>query len=95
MMPFKASYVRYRNLKRIVPNISTGLLEDGKNYDDLGTLLASKFRGNTSLHGSCSQHIGVGFMKYIRPLDKEGAVYTPVAKERQKNSLDFVQKAII
>jgi len=89
----KASMYGIANLKRIVPNISTWIAEDGKNYDDLGTLYEQVLGQYNRYMGHVSNNIG-GVYEIYKAFGQEGAVYTPVAKERQKNSLDFVQKQL-
>ncbi|WP_047416465.1 zinc-dependent metalloprotease [Cellulophaga sp. Hel_I_12] len=89
----KASMYGIANLKRIVPNISTWIAEDGKNYDDLGTLYEQVLGQYNRYMGHVSNNIG-GVYEIYKAFGQDGAVYTPVAKERQKNSLDFVQKQL-
>ncbi|MDP5229960.1 MAG: zinc-dependent metalloprotease, partial [Cellulophaga sp.] len=89
----KASMYGIANLKRIVPNLSTWIAEDGKNYDDLGTLYEQVLGQYNRYMGHVSNNIG-GVYEVYKAFGQEGAVYTPVAKERQKNSLDFVQKQL-
>ncbi|WP_370458272.1 zinc-dependent metalloprotease [Cellulophaga sp. L1A9] len=89
----KASTYGIANLKRIVPNLAIWIAEDGKKYDDLGTLYEQVLSQYNRYMGHVSNNIG-GVYEYYKTFDQEGAVYTPVAKERQKNSLAFVQKEL-
>jgi len=89
----KASMYGIANLKRIVPNLATWIGEDGKNYDDLGTLYDEVFGQYNRYMGHVSNNIG-GVYEIYKAFGQEGAVYSPVPKERQKNSLDFVQKQL-
>ncbi len=89
----KASMYGIANLKRIVPNLAAWIGEDGKNYDDLGTLYGEVFGQYNRYMGHVSNNIG-GVYEIYKAFGQEGAVYTPVAKERQKNSMDFVQKQL-
>ena len=89
----KASTYGIANLKRIVPNLATWIAEDGKKYDDLGTLYEQVLSQYNRYMGHVSNNIG-GVYENYKTFDQEGAVYTPVAKERQKNSLAFVQKEL-
>ena len=89
----KASMYGIANLKRIVPNLATWIAEDGKNYDDLGTLYEQVLGQYNRYMGHVSNNIG-GVYEIYKTFGQEGAVYTPVAKARQKNSLDFVQKQL-
>jgi hypothetical protein len=89
----KASMYGIANLKRIVPNLATWIGEDGKNYDDLGTLYDEVFGQYNRYMGHVSNSIG-GVYEIYKAFGQEGAVYSPVPKERQKNSMDFVQKQL-
>ncbi|MBO0590563.1 zinc-dependent metalloprotease [Cellulophaga sp. E16_2] len=89
----KASTYGIANLKRIVPNLAIWIAEDGKKYDDLGTLYEQVLSQYNRYMGHVSNNIG-GVYENYKTFDQEGAVYTPVTKERQKNSLAFVQKEL-
>ncbi|ADV48121.1 hypothetical protein Celal_0787 [Cellulophaga algicola DSM 14237] len=89
----KASTYGIANLKRIVPNLAIWIAEDGKKYDDLGTLYEQVLSQYNRYMGHVSNNIG-GVYENYKTFDQEGAVYTPVTKERQKNSLSFVQKEL-
>ncbi len=86
----KASLYGIANLKRIVPNLAIWIAEDGKKYDDLGTLYGQVLSQYNRYMGHVSNNIG-GVYEYYKTFDQEGAIYTPVAKERQKNSMKFIQ----
>jgi hypothetical protein len=86
----KASTYGIANLKRIVPNLAIWIAEDGKKYDDLGTLYSQVLSQYNRYMGHVSNNIG-GVYEYYKTFDQEGAVYTPVVKERQKNSMIFIQ----
>jgi len=89
----KASTYGIANLKRIVPNLATWIAEDGKKYDDLGTLYEQVLAQYNRYMGHVSNNIG-GVYEHYKAFGQEGAVYTPVSKERQKNSLSFIQKEL-
>ncbi len=89
----KASTYGIANLKRIVPNLATWIAEDGKKYDDLGTLYEQVLAQYNRYMGHVSNNIG-GVYEHYKAFGQEGAVYTPVPKERQKNSLNFIQKEL-
>ncbi len=85
----KANLYGIANLKRIVPNLAKWTTEEGKNYDDLETLygqVVSQFR---RYMGHVSNNIG-GVYEYHKTADQEGAVYTHVDKQHQKNSMNFM-----
>ena len=89
----KASTYGIANLKRIVPNLALWIAEDGKKYDDLKTLYEQVLSQYNRYMGHVSNNIG-GVYEIYKAFGREGAVYTPVAKERQKNSLLFVQSEL-
>ncbi|QWX83081.1 zinc-dependent metalloprotease [Cellulophaga sp. HaHaR_3_176] len=89
----KASTYGIANLKRIVPNLASWIAEDGKTYDDLGILYKEVLSQYNRYMGHVSNNIG-GVYEHYKTFDQEGNVYTPVDKERQKNSLLFVQNEL-
>ena len=89
----KASTYGIANLKRIVPNLMEWTTEDGKDYDDLGTMygqVVSQFR---RYMGHVSNNIG-GVYEYYKTADQEGAVYTHVDKAHQKACMQFIQEEL-
>ncbi|MGB3774501.1 MAG: zinc-dependent metalloprotease, partial [Leeuwenhoekiella sp.] len=89
----KASLYGIANLKRIVPNLIEWTKEDGKNYDDLATLYSQILSQYNRYMGHVSNNVG-GVYEYNKTYDQEGSVYDPVAKERQKESLKFLQEEL-
>lgn len=86
----KASNYGIANLKRIVPNLMEWTTEEGQDYDDLETMygqVVSQFR---RYMGHVANNIG-GVYEYYKAAGQEGAVYTHVPKEHQKNCLAFLQ----
>ncbi len=86
----KASNYGIENLKRIIPNLIKWTAEDGKNYDDLQTLYGQVLGQYNRYMGHVSSNIG-GVYEHYKTYDQEGAVYTHVEKQHQKNSLKFIQ----
>ncbi|MGO4911312.1 zinc-dependent metalloprotease [Leeuwenhoekiella sp. W20_SRS_FM14] len=86
----KASNYGIANLKRIIPNLIEWTAEDGKNYEDLGTLYGQVLAQYNRYMGHVSNNIG-GVYEYYKTYDQDGVVYMPVPKERQKESLQFLQ----
>ena len=86
----KASTYGIANLKRIVPNLIEWTKEDGKDYEDLGTLYGQVLSQYNRYMGHVSNNIG-GVYEYNKTYDQEGAVYTPVPEKRQKESMKFLQ----
>ncbi|MEM8846220.1 MAG: zinc-dependent metalloprotease, partial [Bacteroidota bacterium] len=89
----KASLYGIENLKRIVPKLMEWTTEQGKNYDDLGTLYGQVVGQYRRYMGHVSNNIG-GVYEFYKTADQDGAVYEHVDKERQKNSMKFIQEQL-
>lgn len=89
----KASSYGIANLKRIVPKLMDWTAEDGKNYDDLKTLYGQVLSQYNRYMGHVSNNIG-GVYEHHKTYEQEGAVYTHVSKEHQKNCLNFLQQEL-
>jgi len=89
----KASDYGIENLKRIVPNLIKWTEEDGKNYDDLEKLYGQVIAQFNRYMGHISNNIG-GVYEHHKTYDQEGAVYSHVSKEHQKNCMQFVQEQL-
>ncbi|MBJ2173200.1 zinc-dependent metalloprotease [Aureibaculum sp. A20] len=87
----KASDYGIANLKRIVPNLIKWTTKPGENYDDLETMYGHVLSQFNRYMGHVTSNIG-GVYEYYKTSDQEGAVYTHVGKERQKESLKFLHK---
>ncbi len=85
-----ASQYGIANLKRIVPNLIEWTAEDGKNYDDLDTMYGQVLGQYNRYMGHVAANIG-GVYEMYKTYDQEGAVYTHVAAEKQKNAMKFLQ----
>ncbi|RNC87624.1 MAG: DUF5117 domain-containing protein [Winogradskyella sp.] len=85
-----ASDYGIKNLKRIVPNLIKWTAEDGKNYDDLGTMYGQVLSQFNRYMGHVSSNIG-GVYEYYKTYDQDGAVYTHVATDHQKKAMQFLQ----
>src|SRR5690606_25160416 len=88
-----ASHYGILNLKRIVPNLIEWTAEDGKNYDDLGTMYGQVLGQYNRYMGHVTANIG-GVYEIYKAYDQEGAVYTHVEKETQKRAMDFLHKEL-
>jgi len=86
----KASTYGIANLKRIVPNLIKWTAEDGKDYEDLGTMYNQVLSQYNRYMGHVTGNIG-GVYEYYKTYDQEGAVYTHVSKAKQKEALAFLQ----
>ncbi|MEX0314023.1 MAG: zinc-dependent metalloprotease [Allomuricauda sp.] len=89
----KASLYGIENLKRIVPNLAKWTTEDGEDYDNLGTLYGQVVAQFRRYMGHVSNNIG-GVYEYYKTADQEGAVYTQVDREHQKNCMAFMQEQL-
>lgn len=89
----KASLYGIENLKRIVPNLMEWTTEAGENYDDLETLYGQVVGQFQRYMGHVSNNIG-GVYEYHKTADQEGAVYTHVSREHQKNCMAFMQEQL-
>lgn len=89
----KASMYGIDNLKRIVPSLREWTTEDGKNYDDLKTLYGQVLGQFSRYMGHVSNNIG-GVYENYKTADQDGAVYTHVDKEHQKNCMAFVNEQL-
>ena len=87
----KASEYGIENLKRIVPSLKEWTTEDGKNYDDLKTLYGQVINQYQRYMGHVSNNIG-GVYELYKTADQDGAVYLHVARDHQKNCMEFMQK---
>ncbi|RAJ07967.1 zinc-dependent metalloprotease [Arenibacter echinorum] len=89
----KASAYGIENLKRITPKLIEWTAENGKEYDDLNTMYGQVISQFNRYMGHVSNNIG-GVYEHYKTYDQEGAVYTPVVKDHQKNCLLFVQEQL-
>ena len=89
----KASAYGIENLKRITPKLIEWTSEKGKEYDDLDTMYGQVISQFNRYMGHVSNNIG-GVYEHYKTYDQEGAVYTPVDREHQKNCLLFVQEQL-
>ncbi len=89
----KASNYGIANLQRILPRLIEWTYEDGKNYDDLATLYDQVFNQFNRYMGHVTSNIG-GVYQYNKTYEQEGNVYTHVDKNRQKESLQFLQSQL-
>ncbi|NNL83403.1 MAG: zinc-dependent metalloprotease [Winogradskyella sp.] len=85
-----ASEYGIANLKRIVPNLIEWTAEDGKNYDDLETMYGQVLGQFNRYMGHVAANIG-GVYEYYKTYDQDGAVYTHVDSDHQKNAMKFLQ----
>ena len=89
----KASLYGIANLKRIVPNLIDWTTEAGENYDDLETMYGHVVSQYGRYMGHVANNIG-GVYEHYKTAEQDGAVYTHVSKEHQKNAMKFMQEQL-
>lgn len=89
----KASAYGIKNLKLITPRLIEWTAENGKDYKDLNTMYLQVLGQFNRYMGHVSNNIG-GVYEHQKTYDQEGAVYTPVSKEHQKNCLLFLHEQL-
>ena len=89
----KASELGIANLKRIVPNLIKWSQEDGKDYADLKELYGQVIGQLQRYTGHVVANVG-GVYEYDKTYDEAGAIYTPVAKEKQTRAVAFVNNQL-
>jgi len=88
-----ASTYGIANLKRIVPRLEEWTSEKGENYDNLKTMYGQVLSQFNRYMGHVAANIG-GVYEHYKAADQDGAVYTYVDKNHQKNSLQFIQSQL-
>lgn len=89
----KASAYGIKNLKLIIPSLIQWTAENGKDYKDLNTMYLQVLSQFNRYMGHVSNNIG-GVYEHQKTYDQEGAVYTPVSREHQKNCLMFLHEQL-
>ncbi len=89
----KASMYGIANLKRIVPNLIEWTAEEGQNYDELDKMYGQVLSQYNRYMGHVTANVG-GVYEMYKTYDQDGAVYTHVPKEKQKEALDFLQATL-
>ena len=89
----KASDLGIKNLKRILPNLINWTKADGKNYEDLTELYGQIYSQMGRYMGHVTNNIG-GVYKHSKTYDEAGAVYSNVAKAKQKRAMNFLHQQL-
>ncbi len=87
----KASDYGIKNLKRILPRLQEWTNEKGENYSELKTMYGQVLCHLNRYIGHVGSNIG-GVYEDFKTSDQEGAVYTHVHKEHQRNAFRFINK---
>jgi len=88
-----ASTYGIKNLKRIVPNLIEWTTESGEDYSDLNDMYGQLLSQFNRYMGHVANNIG-GVYEHYKTADQDGAVYTYVDKEHQKNALEFINAQV-
>ncbi|MDJ0646369.1 MAG: zinc-dependent metalloprotease [Flavobacteriaceae bacterium] len=89
----KASMYGIANLKRIVPNLQKWTTKDGETYADLKTMHGQVLAQFNRYMGHVANNIG-GVYEYYKTADQDGAVYTHVSKDHQRNAMKFLNEQL-
>ena len=89
----KASTYGIKNLKRILPRLEEWTTKDGETYEELGTMYGTLLGQYNRYMGHVSSNIG-GVYEHYKAVGQEGAVYTHVDKNHQRNALKFINKEL-
>ena len=85
-----ASQYGIKNLKRIIPNLTTWTAEDGKDYADLETMYGQVLGQYNRYMGHVAANVG-GVIKETKTYDQEGPVFFHVTADKQKTAMKFLQ----
>ncbi len=88
-----ASEYGIKNLKRIMPKLIEWTAEDGKNYEDLDDMYGQVLSQFNRYMGHVTANIG-GVYEHYKTYDQEGAVYSHVDTERQKEAMNFLHEQL-
>jgi hypothetical protein len=89
----KASAYGIQNLKRIMPNLEEWTTKKGETYDDMATMYGQILGQFNRYMGHVAANIG-GVYEYYKTADQDGAVYTHVDKDHQRNALKFINEQL-
>jgi len=89
----KASMYGIKNLQRILPNLEKWTSEKGQNYEELSTMYDQLLGQFNRYMGHVAGNIG-GIYEYYKTSDQEGAVYTHVPKDHQKEAVAFLNEQL-
>ena len=76
-----------------MPKLIEWTAEDGKNYEDLDDMYGQVLSQFNRYMGHVTANIG-GVYEHYKTYDQEGAVYTHVSNEKQKEAMNFLQEQL-
>lgn len=89
----KASYYGLKNLRRIVPQISTIAASEGDDYYEAGKLLLAAIQQWQMYAGHVTANIGGFYLENTVKGDSKSA-WKPVPVQRQEEAFDFLRKEV-
>lgn len=89
----KASYYGLKNLRRIVPQISTIAASEGDDYYEAGKLLLAAIQQWQMYAGHVTANIGGFYLENAVKGDGKGA-WMPVPVQRQEEAFNFLRKEV-
>ena len=91
--PVKASTYGLLNLKRVVPELMEWTYTEGEGYEDLEEIYGELIGMWSRYSRHVATNIG-GIYQNRKSADQYGFVYTPVSKENQLRSLEFLNEYV-
>ncbi|MES2417651.1 MAG: zinc-dependent metalloprotease [Bacteroidota bacterium] len=89
----KASTYGIANLKRILPNIEKWTYEKGKDYGNLNEIYTEVINQFSRYMGHVAFNVG-GLSENFKTYDQAGAVYSYIAKAKQKEAIAFFNQQL-
>ena len=89
----KASMYGIKNLKRILPKLEDWTTKKGDTYEEMGTMYGQVLGQFSRYMGHVAANVG-GVYEYYKTADQDGAVYTHVPKDHQRNAVKFLNEQL-
>lgn len=89
----KASSYGIANLKRIMSNLEDWTTKEGETFDDMATMYGQILSQFNRYVGHVSSNVG-GVYEYYKAAGQNGAVYTAVDKDHQRNAVKWLNKEL-
>src|SRR5210317_744382 len=87
----KASMYGIKNLKRILPKLEDWTTKKGETYEEMATMYGQVLGQFSRYMGHVAANVG-GVYEYYKTADQDGAVYTHVPKDHQRNAVKFLNE---
>lgn len=89
----KGSAYGIKNLQRIVPNLMQWTKEPNEEYDNLANMYGQVTSQFSRYMGHVTKYVG-GIMETPKTVEEQGAIYEIVAKAKQKEAVEFLNKQL-